>query len=127
MLAGLHDINIEQGSSWTLSLTWKDDAGIPINLSGYKARMKVRKSYAGPAVLELSSDDGDIVLGGALGTIVLSASSEKTGQIGIDVTSLILNSGKPCQKMVWDMELDLDGTVTRLLQGAAFMYPEATK
>lgn len=128
MLSGVYNINVEQGASWTLDLTWKDDADVPINLTGYSARMQIRKAYSGAALLSLTSTDGDIVLGGALGTIAITASATQTSAIEVDYSALNVNDSKPCQVMVYDIEVeDGSGTVTRLLQGSAFVYPEATR
>ena len=126
MLAGIYNIHVEQGSTYNLNLTWKDDAGDPIDLTGYEARMKVRKSYSGPVVLSLTSDSG-IVLGGALGTVAVTATALETSQIALDLAALTSNDSKPCQQMVWDIELENAGVVTRILQGSAFIYPEATR
>lgn len=128
MLAGVYNINVEQGASWTLDLTWKDDAGTPINLTGYSARMQIRKAYSSSSLLSLTSTAGDIALGGALGTLAITASATQTADIAIDYSALSVNDGKPCQAMVYDIEVqDGSGTVTRLLQGTAYIYPEATK
>ena len=128
MLAGVYNINVEQGASWTLDLTWKDDAGDPIDLTGYSARMMIRKAYSSSPLLSLSSTAGDIELGGVLGTIAITASADQTSQIAIEYSTLTINDSKPCQIMVYDIEAESsDGTVTRLLQGSAYVYPEATK
>ena len=128
MLAGVYNINVEQGASWTLDLTWKDDAGTPIDLTGYSARMMVRSAYSGIAVLTLTSADGDIVLGGALGTIQITATADQTTAIEIDYKSLVVADSKPAQAMVYDIEMiDTDGIVTRILQGVANIFPEATR
>lgn len=39
MSAGKYDFNIEQGSSFTLSLVYKDSTGSPVNLTGWCARL----------------------------------------------------------------------------------------
>lgn len=39
MSAGLYDFSIEQGSSFTLSLIYKDSDGNPVNLTGWCARL----------------------------------------------------------------------------------------
>ena len=128
MLAGIYNVNIEQGADWTLDLTWKDDAGDPIDLTGYSARMMVRSAYSGIAVLTLTSTANEIVLGGALGTIQITATADQTTAIEIDYKSLVVEQSKPAQAMVYDIELeDEDGIVVRLLQGSAFIYPEATR
>lgn len=44
MSAGKYDFNIEQGSSFTLSLVYKDSDGNPVNLTGWCARLVWRTS-----------------------------------------------------------------------------------
>lgn len=39
MSAGQYDFSIEQGSSFTLSLVYKDSSGNPMNLTGWCARL----------------------------------------------------------------------------------------
>lgn len=46
MSAGKYDFNIEQGTSFTLSLVYKDSTGTPIDLTGWCARL-VWKSNSG--------------------------------------------------------------------------------
>ena len=46
MAAGKYDFNIEQGTSFTLSLVYKDNNGNPVNLTGWCARL-IWKSSSG--------------------------------------------------------------------------------
>lgn len=46
MSAGKYDFNIEQGSSFTLSLVYKNNEGNPVNLTGWCARL-IWKSSSG--------------------------------------------------------------------------------
>lgn len=128
MQAGVYDIHIDQGANWSLSLTWKDDTGTPVNLTGYTARMQIRKAYNDSTVkLSLTSSSG-IVLGGAAGTVAISATKTQTAGISVDYLALFYHDNKPSQKMVYDLELETSGgVVTRLLQGVAFIYPEVTQ
>jgi hypothetical protein len=128
MQAGVYDIHIDQGANWSLSLTWKDDTGTPVNLTGYTARMQIRKAYNDSTVkLSLTSSSG-IVLGGVAGTVAISATKTQTAGISVDYLSLFYYNYKPSQKMVYDLELETSGgVVTRLLQGVAFIYPEVTQ
>jgi hypothetical protein len=128
MQAGVYDIHIDQGANWSLSLTWKDDTGTPVNLTGYTARMQIRKAYNDSTVkLSLTSSSG-IVLGGVAGTVAISATKTQTAGISVDYLSLFYHNDKPSQKMVYDLELETSGgVVTRLLQGVAFIYPEVTQ
>ena len=115
MTAGIYDITIEQGATFQMSLTWNDNTGSPINLSGYSARMQVRTSYeAEETLVSLTSLGGDIVLGGALGTIAITIAASVTETLQID-------------EGVYDLELVNGLTVTRLLQGKATVSREVTR
>jgi hypothetical protein len=115
MTAGIYDITIEQGATFQMSLTWKDSTGSPVNLTGYSARMQVRSSYESEDTLvSLTSTGGDIVLGGALGTIAVTIAATVTGPL-------------VCEEAVYDLEL-INGTqITRLIQGKATVSREVTR
>jgi hypothetical protein len=114
MTAGIYDITIEQGATFTLSATWKDSAGAPVNLTGYSARMQVRSNYESEEVLVSLVSPTNITLGGALGTILATISATDTQKLSI-------------QEGVYDLELELSGVVTRLLQGRATISREVTR
>lgn len=115
MAAGLYDITIEQGATFTLSLTWKDSTGAPVNITGYTARMQVRENYESESTLvSLTSSGGDIVLGGALGTIAITIAASVTQLLQLD-------------EAVYDLELVNGATVTRLIQGKATVSREVTR
>lgn len=116
MAAGTYDITIEQGATFTLNLRWLDSEGTPIDITGYTARMQVRRKYSDKtSVLSLTSQDNEIILGDSLGTIDVTASDEKTAAINIKAG-------------VYDLELETpSGDVVRLVQGTAVISPEATK
>lgn len=107
---------IYQGATFRKRLTWKGPSGTPIDLTGCTARMQVRAEVGSPTVLlELTTENGGIVLGGALGTIDLYTSDEDTGAITWD-------GG------VWDLEIvHPGGEVTRLAQGSISVSPEVTR
>lgn len=115
MSAGIYNITIEQGATFTKTITWTDALGAPVNLSGYTARAKGRRSYNASTSLFSISTGAGIVLGGALGTIVLTITDE---------TTAAMTPGKG----VWDLEVEsAGGVVTRLLEGRMTVTPEATK
>ena len=109
---------IYQGATFRKRLTWKGPlpAQTPIDLTGCAARMQVREEVGSPTVLlSLTTVNGGIVLGGALGTIDLYVSDEDTGAITWD-------GG------VWDLEIvHPGGEVTRLAQGSISVSPEVTR
>jgi hypothetical protein len=117
MPAGIHNITIEQGATFRRVITWKAANGTPINLTGYTAKMQVRERVgSSTVVLECSSANGRITLGGSAGTITIVAQDE--------VTTLL--TAMP--KAVYDLELTSGaGEVTRLLRGNAQIVPEVTR
>ena len=72
MTAGLHNFKAEEGADFIRTLTWTDDADALIDLTGYTARMQVRREIDDSAtLLELTTANSRITLGGTAGTIAL--------------------------------------------------------
>jgi hypothetical protein len=115
MAATTYDILIEQGATYSQVITYKE-AGVAINLTGYTARLQVRSTLeSASTVVELTTANGRIVLGGAAGTITLTISATDTAA---------LTAGRG----VYDLELvSGSGIVTRLLQGVATISRNVTR
>lgn len=115
MAAAQHDITIEQGATFQMSLVWKDSTAAPINLTGYSARMQVRRKYSSTDYLLNLVSPTNIVLGGALGTIAVTAAATVTDDL-------------PAKPAVYDLELTSPtGVVTRLIEGSVLITPEVTR
>jgi hypothetical protein len=115
MPAGTYNITAEQGATFTRVLTWRDANDALINLTGYTARMQVRADYASTTtVLSLTTENGKITLGGALGTITLLVSAS-------DMAAITGAS------FVYDLELVNGSNVTRLVQGNFTVNAEVTR
>jgi hypothetical protein len=114
MAAGIYDITIEQGATFQLSLTWKDSNDAPVDLTGYSARMQVRETYESEETLVSLTSPGDMVLGGVLGTILIT--------IQPAVTSVL-----PLVEGVYDIEMIAGSVIYRLLQGKATISREVTR
>jgi hypothetical protein len=115
MPAGIYNIQADQGSTLLRTLTWTDANGTPINLTNYTARMQVRKNLSDAvAVLSLSTQNGGIVLGGALGTIDLIVS---------DTQMALIEQGS----YLYDLEMLTNNTVTRIVQGSFIVSGEVTR
>jgi hypothetical protein len=109
------NLTFPQGATWSLALTWNDDDGDPINLTGYTARMQVRITYGAAATILSLANGSGITLGGAAGTITLSVAATTTATV---------NSGT----YVYDLELQSGGgEVTRLVEGTLEVTPEVTR
>ena len=115
MAATTYDILIEQGATFSQVITYKE-AGVAINLTGYTARLQVRSTLeSATSVVELTTANSRIALGGAAGTITLTISATDTAA---------LTAGRG----VYDLELvSGSGIVTRLLQGVATISRNVTR
>jgi hypothetical protein len=109
------NLTFPQGATWNLALTWNDDSGDPINLTGYTARMQVRASYdSATSVLALTNGSG-LTLGGAAGTITLAVSATQSASVA-------------AANYVYDLELQSGGgEVVRLVEGTLTVTPEVTR
>jgi predicted MFS family arabinose efflux permease len=115
MAAGTLDLSIEQGATYNLVLTWKVN-GVAVNLTNYTARLQARVDVEDTeVVLSLTTSNGGITLGGALGTISLDQTATQT-------TAL------PAGTYIYDLEMVAgSGTVTRLVQGELVVSAEVTR
>lgn len=106
MNAGRWDFKLEQGITFSKTITYSDSADALVNLTGYTARMKIKESKeCSTALVSLTTENGGITLGGASGTIVLSISDSETQALDFETG-------------VYDLKI-IDGSSdkTRLLEG----------
>jgi hypothetical protein len=102
-----------QGSTFNQSLTYSID-GVPVNLTGYAARMQVKEKYSSTVKqLDLTTSNGGITLGGALGTITINATATQTSTI-------------VPKEYIYDLELVYISTVNRIIEGKFIVTPEVT-
>lgn len=112
---GSYNLTIYQGATLGRVFAWKDESGVAVNLAGYTARMKARANIdSTEAFIDLTTENGGIVLGGGAGTVTLSMSAAATA-------ALATLSG------VYDLELIAGSTVIRLLQGSLTVSREVTR
>lgn len=115
MTAGIYNFIIEQGATWNPIITWKDNTGTAINLTGYSARLQIRDAINSiSTIVSLTSASG-ITLGGSAGTIAPLLSATATAALDFD-------------DAVYDLELvSGSGIVYRLLQGSVSLSKEVTR
>jgi hypothetical protein len=127
MAAGKYSFIIEQGATTNFQINWTDDAGAPIDLTGYQARMQVRPAIeSSDIILSLSSSLSD-----SCGTgIHLSGSNDITplqsGSIGIYISaqsSSLLNFNEA----FYDLELIKGCEVLRLVEGKVKLSKNVTR
>lgn len=110
-------LKIIQGATFPKVLRWiAPDKTTPIDLTGCTARMQARSEIESPTVLlELTTENGGIVIDGPAGKLALHISPADTAAIAWE-------SG------VWDLEVvHPNGDVTRLAQGSISVSREVTR
>lgn len=115
MSAAKKDLLIERGADFTYVFILKT-GGVPVDLTGCKARAQVREDYdSSTAFLTFTTDNSSIVFEPQIGKVTMSASNVVT-------SALIQEFG------VWDFEFVFsNGKVRRLLMGKVKVSPESTK
>lgn len=116
-VAGELDINIEMGATFDLPMVWSDETGTAIvGLENWAARMHIRSKVSDPnPLLELTTENGAIVLGGEVGEIRLYLTDSQT-------------SAFTWARGIYQLELvSPTGRVTRLLKGKVLLDSEVTK
>lgn len=115
MGAAPYHFSMEQGSTFRRTITYKDSNGSAIDLSGYTARMQLRRNIedASP-LIELTDANGRITLGGVAGTVVLTISAADTASLS------------PVEG-VYDLELVTGDTVEKLIAGTFTIQREVTR
>lgn len=115
MALSTYDISAEQGSNYLTTITYTDDDGDPVNLTGYTTRMQVRK-FAGSSspFITLTSGNGLTITAG-------------TGVIDMAITADAL-SAVPAGSYKYDLEIISGaGVVTKLLGGSFEISAEVTR
>lgn len=115
-MAAYLDLPIEQGATFTLDLSVTDDAGDPIDLTGYTGRMSIKRDNdETAALLELTTANARLSITPLTGLVTLVLTAAETA-------ALTFTRG------VYDLELvSAIGTVTRLCEGAVTILAEVTR
>jgi len=118
--AGRVDLYIEQGATYRRTWRWNTVSpdGLtltPINLTGYIARMQIRRSQGATASVSISTESGGITLGGTAGTVSIVLTDDQTDVL------------QP-KSAVYDLELEApNGDVYRFIQGRITVDPNITQ
>lgn len=116
MPAARLNLVIERGADFSTVITWRDEADVLVNLTGYSGEMDVREERADTAtqIATFTDGNGRITLGGAAGTITLSMTAVDTAALtaGTGWFDLLLTTG--------------GGLVTRLVEGVVVIAERVT-
>ena len=77
---GLYSPNVSRGETWSRTITWKDSGGSLVNLTGYAAKLVIKSTPSGTALLTLTESSG-LTLGGAAGTIAWEMTAAQTAAL----------------------------------------------
>jgi len=108
------DIEIEQGATFRVTLTWNDENGTPTDLTGWSARMQIREDIDDAATLHSMVSPTDITLGDAAGTIELLITATDTEAFTFETAT-------------YDLEMVNGTEVTRLVKGTVKLIKEVTR
>ena len=115
MSAGRYDIDIEQGSTFALSVTYQDTDNNAIDLSsGYTAAMQVRESFDSTSSLLSLSSPGEITLNQTGPNIEILVGPATTAALDFD-------------HAVYDLELVQAASTDKILRGNVKLVREVTK
>lgn len=116
MPAANFDILIEQGATYDQEFVWKDSTGTGIDLTGYTARMQIRQVKTEAVIISLTTGDG------------ITLNYDGNGSIRVYISATDTSALLTCKQARYDLELqNIDGTVTRLLQGNVTISGEVTR
>lgn len=120
-MATIVNIEIDQGSSKTVEYDWIDPSTrLPIDLTGYTAKMQVRATAGGPAIfLDYNTSNGKIVLGGVTGTITIIIAPADTTTFTV---------APEWRRAVYDLFITktADGSITMVARGEFTIMPRVT-
>ena len=111
-MASISNLTIDQGTTYSVTITVNDDTGSARNLTGYTGRSQMRRSYYTSANT----------------TFTVSITSPSTGEISITLTAAQTANVK-AGRYVYDLELlnSNTATVERVVEGIVTVYPEVTR
>lgn len=110
-MAAVSNLYIDQGTTYSVTITVTNDAGTARNLTGYSARSQLRKSF--------------YTTSNTAFTVAINNPSE--GEIDLALTAAQTANIK-AGRYVYDVELVSNtNAVERIVEGIITVYPEATK
>jgi hypothetical protein len=110
------DLTVEQGTDYAQSFRRRDSAGVIIDLTGFAARMQVRRSVSARTfLLELTTENGGLVIDGPAGQITIAIRDDQT-------------TGARWRRGRYDLELiSPAGRISRFLFGRLELSREVTR
>lgn len=109
-MAQIQNIYIDQGTTFSLSVTVSDQNGDPKDLTDYTAAAQMRKSYYTNTSIDFTAD----------------VSLPEDGEVTISLTAEETTAIK-AGRYVYDIEISSELETLRVLEGIVVINPEVTK
>ena len=101
---------IDQGTTYTTTLTLTDENGVPLNLAQATASSQIRKTYSSSMAVTFAT-----------------AINVQMGEITLSLTANQTSSMTP-GRYVYDVELtEYGNTITRVVEGVVTVTPQVTR
>lgn len=115
-MAQTYDFNIEQGTDSSVLFVLKDMSGELLNLEGFTARMQIRRSKGGHALIDsLTTENGRMTIDVNKAQVEVKFTNEATSKY-------------PPTTLVYDIELiSASNYVSRFLEGLVIVNAEVTR
>lgn len=112
-MAPIQNLVIDQGTTYSLSVTVADANGNALDLTDYSVRAQMRRSYGSTSSISFTATKAD---------------DPTTGEITISLTATQTSSLKP-GRYVYDLEIEdtTTNSVTRVIEGIITVTPEVTR
>ena len=121
LAAGEFDLYIDQGATYSLTVSLKDSLDAAIDLTGHVFRGQIRDSISGSVVASLSfqiqSPETD-------GVVVVTLPADVSSSIELPEN---LGVQRRPAKFVYDIESVSGSAVVRWLEGVVYISPEVTR
>jgi hypothetical protein len=121
MAAGRYDLTIEQGATFSRQVTWQNEDGSAVNLTGYALAGKLRRKTSDQQAIATFTCT---ITNAGNGIFTFSLTATQTASLPVAYSQ---TSEKELLECVYDIEASISGTVYRLLEGVAYISPEVTK
>lgn len=110
-MAAIHNFSLDQGSTFAITVTIRDNAGDPLDLTAYTARGQIRKTYQSENATNFE---------------IQILSPPDTGKLTLALDADV-TEGLAAGRYVYDVEIVNGTVVNRVLQGQITVDPEVTR
>lgn len=111
MAAATHDIEINQGATFTLAFRFKDSTDVPIDLTSATIESQIRPSADSKIIIAEFAITKDPIV---VGRVVLSLAADKTALMDFE-------------KAAYDLLVTLGADKTRYIQGTVTLSKQITR